>query len=76
MSKCNPTVVVKRRRSRAPRSALSPSKALGSLPTVGSPSNIQSPPTRRVLHLSGISSRDGTTHFLWPDARVQASDEA
>ena len=56
MSKCNPIVVVKRRRPRAPRLASSPSKTLGSLPPVGSLSNMQNPPTRRVLHLSGVSS--------------------
>lgn len=76
MSKCNPTVVIRRRRSRASQLAPSPSKTLGSLPPVGSPSNRQNPPTRRVLHLSGISCRDGTTQFSWPNARVQASDEA
>ncbi len=76
MSKCNPTVVVKRRRPRAPRLASSPSKTSDSLAPVGSPSNMQNLPTRRVLHLSAVSSRDVTTQFSWSTARVLASDEA
>ncbi len=76
MSRCNPTVVVKRRRPRAPLLASSPSKTSGSLAAVGSPSDMQNPPTRRVLHLPAASSRDVTTQFSWPTARVLASDEA